>query len=275
MKVFLKSFLKGFLFLNLLMLTLPSWRGNAAGIPDLIKKIELRRGIWTGLQAGITIRFTTASGQEASCQGALVYQRLDEKILLQCYSTKNHRLFALKTTDREFELYLPSHRTVYKGSIFTLEDSPEIESHLRAWDLYRAFKPMVVPSENVSAAPLEDNLTLLTISRGGEPPAISREIKVSPEGDILSETYYAANGKPSVEIQRSEFQTIGAETAGVPTVYPRQIRIISHKWVALEESITETIFTFQQADFLAEIREDSFKMSLPKSTKVMVLEDPI
>ena len=221
----------------------------------------------------IEIQFTSSNGKQAVCQGNLVYHRLDEKILLQCYGTKQHRVFLLKTTDREFELYIPSHRTLYQGNIFALEDSPAIESHLRAWDLYRALKPMVIPSDNTAVASLEGGLTAVTVSRMGENPGLARDIKVSSEGDILSEVYYGWNGSISLEIQRSEFEKTGIETSGVPAVYPRNIQIISHKKTSAEDKITETVFSFKNADFLADFAESDFKIPLPENTKVMVLED--
>lgn len=249
-------------------------RAQETTLPDLIKQVELRRGIWTGLKAEIEIQFTSASGKEASCQGTLTYHRLDEKILLECHNAKNKRVFLLKTTDREFELYLPAHKTLYKGNIFSLEDSPAIESHLRAWDLYRAFKPMVLPSENISVSPAENGMTLLTVLRG-EPPAKAREVKVSAEADIVSETYYGFGGTVSVDIQRSEFQEIGAETEGVPTVYPRRIDITSYKQTAAEPSAMKTAFIFKSANFLTELAEADFEMPLPPGTKVMELEDKL
>jgi hypothetical protein len=267
-----------FLILVVFVLVSFSYNGFAeidGSIPAQFRKtIELRRGTWTGLKAEIEIKFTSAKGKEASCQGTLTYHRLDEKILLQCYGVKNRRVFALRTTDREFELYLPGHKTLYKGSIFTLEDSPAIESHLRAWDLYRSFKPMVIPSENVEVSAAEEGLTLLTIFRG-EPPAKAREVKVSPEGDIVSEVYYAFGGGISLEIKRSEFQTIGAEIEGVPTAYPRKIQILSHKLTSMEDSTMETIFLFKSADFLTELSEADFEMPLPSNTKIMELEDDL
>jgi hypothetical protein len=246
-----------------------------SALPALIQKVEARRGTWTGYKAQIEIQFTAASGKQASCQGTLAYHRLDEMILLQCYGNKEKRVFTLKTTDREFELYLPGHRTVYKGSIFALEDSPAIESHLRAWDLYRAFKPMVIPSENTGIKTSEQGtiVTVLRVREGAAVPA--RELTVSPEGDIVSEIYYGLSGKTSVEIQRSEFQEIGAVTAGTSTAYPRHIRILSHKESGGEIQTHETVFHFKQADFLADFAKQDFEVTLPETTKIMELEDPL
>ena len=242
-----------------------------SSLPDLIKKMEARRGTWTGMKAALSIQFTADHGKQAACQGTLIYHRLDEKILLQCYREQNRLVFLLKTTDREFELYLPAQRTLYKGNIFTLEDSPAIESHLRAWDLYRAFKPMVIPLENIELQKGAGSFFGLIQKRNQLPSGIARELTISPEGDIVSEIYYDLTGSPSVEIQRSGFQEMGAATAGMSTAYPRQIRILSYH--GNEGDFRETIFEFKQAAFLADLSEKDFEVSFPENTTVLVLED--
>jgi hypothetical protein len=235
---------------------------------ELIQKVELRRGTWTGFKASIEIEFISASGKQAGCHGNLVYQRLDEKVFLECFNEKEKRVFVLKTTDREFELYLPGHKTLYKGNIFTLEDSPAIESHIRAWDLYRAFKPLAIPSENLLTAPAENGLTALNVMRNETVP--SRELKISKAGDIVNEVYYSLTGKKSAEIQRSEFQEIGASVSGVATAYPCHIKIVSYKE---NGDSRETIFKFKSADFLADLSDADFQTEFPPNTKVMELED--
>ena len=45
-------------------------QGQTEPVPSieaLIKKVELRRGTWTGLKADIEIEFLAAEGRQASC----------------------------------------------------------------------------------------------------------------------------------------------------------------------------------------------------------------
>ncbi len=108
---------------------------------SLLRLLHNRRGNWIALNGDLSLEFLTPQGKKVTCRAELVYQRLDEKILLKGFNEKNEPLFIFKTSDRNFELYLPLISEFYHGSIFDLEDSPEIQSHLKALDLYRALKP--------------------------------------------------------------------------------------------------------------------------------------
>ncbi|MDD5226273.1 MAG: hypothetical protein PHV97_03690, partial [Candidatus Omnitrophica bacterium] len=113
-------------------------------LEGILQKIESRHYRWIAIRADVLLFFAKAGDPNAMCGGELLYQRLDERMFLTCVDARQELMFVFRTLDRRFDLYLPAQNTVYHGSIFDLEDSPDIESHLKARDLYRALKPMAV-----------------------------------------------------------------------------------------------------------------------------------
>ncbi len=238
-------------------------------LEDVAKRVEKRRGTWISLKAETEVLFITAENQTASCQGTLLYNRLDEALRLDCFNDKAILIFTFKTLDRDFELYLPARKSLYQGDIFSLEDSPAIESHLRALDLYRALKPMLIQEENTSLDQAEDGLISIQTNRPDDTPF--RQLTVSNQGDILSETYYAMDGNPSVEIKREDFQKIvPAPASETETVFPRNILISSKKTNGASGSHT-TEFHFKKVDFSAEIKESDFQLVLPEDIRTIAL----
>jgi hypothetical protein len=142
----LRSFFLTVPFLFLLSSGPLSWAGTAPGaeLEGILQKIESRHYRWIAIRADVLLFFAKAGDPNAMCGGELLYQRLDERMLLTCVDARQELIFVFRTFDRRFDLYLPAQNTVYHGSIFDLEDSPDIESHLKARDLYRALKPMAV-----------------------------------------------------------------------------------------------------------------------------------
>lgn len=239
-------------------------------LEDVMRRVEQRRGSWIGLKAGVKIRFITEENQTAACQGVLLYHRLDEGLRLDCFNEDKKLIFTFKTQDRDFELYLPSRRSLYQGNIFSLEDSPAIESHLRAWDLYRALKPLLVFSENTVLDAAPEGLISLQVNRSDETPA--RKLLISNQGDIVSETYYSLDGNPTLQIKRGDFQKIvPAPASEAESAFPHKIRIESKKEDGSNVRITE--FYFEKLDFSAEIPEKDFHLQLPDDIRTIALED--
>lgn len=239
-------------------------------LDDVIKRIEQRRGTWIGLTADVQIRFIAEENQAASCQGALLYHRLDEGLRLDCFNEDKKLIFTFKTQDRDFELYLPSRKSLYQGNIFSLEDSPAIESHLKAWDLYRALKPLLVFSENTVLDAAPEGLVSIQVNRSDNTP--SRKILVSNQGDIISETHYSLDGNATLEIKRGDFQKIiPAPASETESAFPHKIRLESKKDDGSHLRVTE--FYFEKLDFSAEIPEKDFILQLPDDIRTIALED--
>src|SRR3990167_2004031 len=81
----------------------------------LVHTLEARNSGWTDLSAELTLQFLTHTGQQGFCRAKLFYDRLYEKLLLKGYNNKNELLFALKASDRQFELYLSDLNIIYYG----------------------------------------------------------------------------------------------------------------------------------------------------------------
>jgi hypothetical protein len=239
----------------------------------VIHKIEERRGNWIALKADLELKFENPSqGAEESCQGKMTYQRLDEKLLLSCIDTDGNLLFQFRSEDRDFEFYLPPLKTVFQGNIFQLEDSPKIQSHLRALDLYRSLKPMTF-SEAQSSLKKEKNGNMLVEIRKASGNTNLRTLLVSEEGDVLEETYWDKQSKPIVTIRRSEFKDTKDEKK--PFSFPRQILIESNQETSGGKGSKKTTLTFKNVDFLSDIDDASFALHLPKDTKKLVLADDL
>lgn len=239
-------------------------------LDDVVKRMELRRGTWIGLKADVQIRFITADEQSAACKGVLLYHRLDESLRLDCFNEDQKLVFIFKAQDRDFELYLPSRKSLYQGNIFSLEDSPAIESHLKAWDLYRALKPLLVFSENTTLTAAPEGLVSIEVKRSDE--SLSRSLSVSNQGDIISETYYSLDGNPTVLIKRGDFQKIiPAPASETESAFPHKISIENKKEDGAAGPITE--FYFEKLDFSAEIPDSSFTLQLTDDIRTIALED--
>ena len=253
------------------MLGAPTAEKRSASPESMVGLIHDRRGNWIALKAGLNLEFLTPRGRKIACRGELVYQRLDEKILLKGFNEKNELLFVFKTLDRNFELYLPLIAEDTRGSIFDLEDSPEIQSHLRALDLYRALKPGAIPMERMTSLPKRDGNVSIRIKKGKSGTLLSRELLVSPKGDVLEEVFYSPEGMPAVEITRSDFSEIRNKTLP-KTVFPRRIEITAHP-LQPEGGVKKTVLTFSRLELLSAIPESDFAITLPENTKRVNLEN--
>ena len=230
---------------------------------DVVRKIEMRRGLWVNLQATLKMDFTTPQGKKASCRAELVYDRLDEKILLKGFNDKSEPLFVFKTDDRNFELYLPRQNTVFSGSIFDLEDSPEIHSHLKALDLYRSLKPMALPLEKTTADE-DQGLTRLEI-RGAK--GKERALYANAEGDTVKEVYYRKDGMPKTLVERSNFKPVKKGKRGAFS-FPEDIRIESYPSASAGagRGTNETRLKFVNAEF-SPLNSQAFDFVFPENAR--------
>lgn len=236
-----------------------------------IQKMEAARGNWIGLKASVKLDFHTALGQSAGCAGTLAYHRLDERLLLKCSDENQNLLFIFSATDTDFRLYLPSHQTVYEGNIFDLEDSPDIHSHLRALDLYRALKPLSLPP-SAQAESKEDGF-IVRVFRKGQGQAM-RELEMDGDGKVTAETYYGRDGKPVSRFLRKNFKTV-PESDGKKNVFyfPEQIGIEDYRKTADGEPPSQTVLTFLKMDFLPDLSEENFAFSFPKNAKTVSISE--
>jgi hypothetical protein len=257
-----------FRFLSILLLVPALLFAQNPPVPDiasLIQRIEARRGTWIGMRADVALEFTAAKDRKAECKGKLLYHRLDERILLSCFDEKDQPVFYFKTDDSTFQLYLIAHKTLYQGSIFDLEASPQIQSHLRALDLYRSLKPgILTPAETSLKSGMEKN-TVLVISRNGKKV---RELEVTAEGDALEESYFDGEEKLSSKIERGEWDEIKGTKP--QAVFPRRILISSSRGNSSEE-LNQTSIAVEGAQFLPNIETAEFTIPLPQNIRKVVL----
>ena len=266
-----RSFLLTALFLFLSSPTPFSWAETAPNLEleGILQKIESRHYRWIGIRADVLFFFAGAGNSNAMCGGELLYQRLDERMILVCANTQKELAFVFRAFDRRFDLYLPSQKTVYHGSIFDLEDSPDIESHLKARDLYRALKPMTVDPRRTKVERANSLVTNLDVySRNGAEGTILRRLYVTPEGDVRGEIYYGENGRSVTEIQRYDFKEFRGR-AGIydAIIFPKKITIIS------PETQKGSAVFFSKVTALDTIDPLDFILRIPPGTKEVFLEE--
>lgn len=241
-------------------------------LEKMIQQIEKNAGSWTALKADVMMDFLIEKESKASCEGKLTYDRLDEKILLNCFDRQNQLVFSFKTDDRNFELYLPSQETIFSGNIFDLQDSPDIEAHLKPLDLYRALKPIAIPTgqseiENWG----RDTVTLKIFGKKRFSPYLSRRLFTTETGNVFKEIFYSFEEKPTVTIYRSRFHQFLIQDSRyrAKVLYPRLIEIESH---ALRKSIQ---MQFEQIQFFSLLGDEAWQVSHDPDAMEVFLDDPL
>lgn len=239
-----------------------------SALEDIIRKIENQRSQWTAFKADLALDFLTEGGHQASCRGELIYHRLDEKLILECFNTQNELLFAFKTDDRQFELFLPAYDTVFFGNIFELEDSLDIETHLKPLDLYRALKPMALFLRQASIENWShDKIILRAYGKKHEGSYLARRMTTNHQGDVTKEIFYSFDEQPLVSIYRSNFQKFRLADSGSkkPITYPQQILIESDK------TGQQTVLFLEKIHFFSRLENQDWSLTLPPNTQIIHL----
>jgi hypothetical protein len=241
----------------------------AAELEGILQKIESRHSRWIAIRAEVLLFFAKESDSNAMCGGELLYQRLDERMFLACVDTRQELMFVFRTLDRRFDLYLPAQKTVYHGSIFDLEDSPDIESHLKARDLYRALKPLAVDPRRTKVERNNSLVTSLDVyGRGNREKELERKLYLTPEGDVRGELFYDARQRPVTEIQRYDFREFRGQSGSYDSIiFPKKVTITS------PETKKGSAIFFTRVTALDTIDPLDFLLRIPPGAKEVFLEE--
>lgn len=228
----MRSLLRSLLILacSLFVLTpLFAQPASQAELDSILQKIEARHYRWIAIRADVLLFFATSENSKAMCGGELLYQRLDERMFLTCVDSQRNLSFVFRTLDRRFDLYLPDRNTIYHGSIFDMENSPDIESHLKPRDLYRALKPMAVDPRHAEIERTNAVITNLDVyGKKGLEEYLARKLYLTPEGDVKGELFFNPQGRTVTEIHRFDFQEIPAKVGTFRSIiFPKKITIVS------------------------------------------------
>lgn len=233
-----------------------------SSIQSIINRVEDRKGIWTGFKADLDLRFSVG-GQGAACSGKMTYHRLEEKILLHCYDEHENLLFSFNTHDRNFELYLPAQKTLFKGDIFDLEDAGDIELHLKPIDLYRALKPMSLLAYQAEIEKNEkDSVTVGVYRTQRNQSQIIRQLQISPQGDVAKEIFFDSNQQPVVQIERNTFK----ERPVVDTGSKRKVIYPDELMIDVLDKDRHTDMKFKQIKFYTSLAEENWHLEVPEGT---------
>jgi len=238
-------------------------------LENLLQKIASRHYRWIAIRAEVLLFFAKEGDPNAMCGGELLYQRLDERMFLTCVDTRQELMFIFRTFDRRFDLYLPSQNTVYHGSIFDLEDSPDIESHLKARDLYRALKPMAVDPRRTKIERTNSAITSLDVyGRNEDAETLVRKLYLTPEGDVRGELFYDPKGRPVTEIQRYDFRKLRGPVGSYDSIiFPKKITLTS------PETKKGSAIFFTKVTALDAIDPLEFILRVPDGTKEVFLNE--
>ena len=238
-------------------------------LEDILQKIESRHYRWVAIRAEVLLFFAVSGNSRAMCGGELLYQRLDERMLLPCVDPQKNLVFVFRTLDRRFDLYLPGQKTIYHGSIFDMEDSPDIESHLKPRDLYRALKPLAFDPDRTEIErndPVSVTLNVYNQKHGEK--SLARKLYLAPEGDVLGEIYYGPEGQPLTQIQRYDFREIPADVSSFHSIiFPKKITIISPATKKGSALFFANVKALDSADPL------EFILRVPPGTKEVFLDE--
>jgi hypothetical protein len=242
---------------------------QSSELEGILQKIESRHYRWIAIRADVLLFFAKAGDPNAMCGGELLYQRLDEHMFLTCVNARQELMFVFRSLDRRFDLYLPAQNTVYHGSVFDLEDSPDIESHLKARDLYRALKPMAVDPRRAKVERSNSAITSLDVyGRGDNAGTIVRKLYLTPEGDVRGELFYDSNKRPVTEIQRYDFREFQGQAGAYDSiVFPKKITIAS------PETKKGSAIFFTRVTALDAINPLDFVLRVPPGTKEIFLDE--
>ena len=236
---------------------------------ETISRIEERKASWIAFRADLVMSFLTREGEIASCGGELFYQKLDERILLKCTNAEGKLLFVFRTEDKFFELYLPARSTAFQGNIFDLDDSLEIESHLKPLDLYRALKPAAFPSaETIMKEWNREEIRIQILGRWEDDPYLAREMVASLQGDVKEETYYSPLEEPTLIIRREGFRKISPKKKGGrnAVIFPEHVNIES------PETGEMTSLFFKSIRFSPSFESEAWTFPLPEGTQVVTID---
>lgn len=266
-----RSFFLAVLSISLLSFAPISWGETSpnAELEGIFRKIESRHYRWIAIRADVLLFFAKAGDPNAMCGGELLYQRLDERMFLTCVDARQELLFVFRTLDRRFDLYLPAQNTVYHGSVFDLEDSPDIESHLKARDLYRALKPLAMDPRRTKVDRTNSAITSLDVyGQGDKAGKLVRKLYLTPEGDVRGELFYNAEERPVTEIQRYDFYELRnhANSLG-PVIFPKKITIVS------PETKKGSAIFFTKVDALDAVDPLEFLFRVPPGTQEVFLDE--
>jgi hypothetical protein len=267
----LRSLFLAFFFVSFLGPGSFSWAETAPNteLEGILRKIESRHYRWIAIRADVLLFFAKTGNLNAMCGGELLYQRLDERMFLTCVDAQQELTFAFRTLDRRFDLYLPSQNTVYHGSIFDLEDSPDIESHLKARDLYRALKPMAVDSRRTKIERTNSAITSLNVyGRNETKETLERKLYLTPEGDVRGELFYDSKERPVTEIQRYDFRELQGHVGAYDSfIFPKKITITS------PGTKKGSAIFFSRVTALDAIDPLNFLLRVPPGTKEIFLDE--
>jgi hypothetical protein len=240
-----------------------------AELEGVLQKIAFRHYRWIAIRADVFLFFAKAGDPNVMCGGELLYQRLDERMFLTCVDARQQLIFIFRTFDRRFDLYLPAQNTVYHGSVFDLEDSPDIESHLKARDLYRALKPLAVDARRAKVGRTNSAITSLDVyGRNDSEGKLVRKLYLTPEGDVRGELFYNSEERPVTEIQRYDFREIPGHAGSYDSViFPKKITITS------PETKKGSAIFFTQVTALDTIDPLDFILRVPPGTKEVFLDE--
>ncbi len=237
---------------------------------QLLQQTENRLSGWVTYKAAIQFEFFVADKKMADCQGEVLYRRMDEKLLLQCFDEKKERVFVFKTADMQFQLYLDRAKTLFQGNIFDLEYAPNIDSQLKPLHLYHALKFAYIPRERTEIDTSDQKTkTFRVLAKTPEHTYVSRMFTIDSQGDVPLETYFDLRGNRVVEISRSNFKFSGdvGYLRHEKIFFPEVVTLVDQS--AVDKAERKTILHFSNIETEPTLQSTDWISPIPKDAKTV------
>lgn len=195
-------------------LLLACFQGKAAEFKTVLEvknatETYFRNKNWTPFAASIELVFYEEDAIQSRCSGALLFDPLRKKLLMECYGESGFPVFIFKNDDVHFVLYLPGREKAWAGDIFQLEYSDDFSGYLRPLDLYRAVSPEPFSEgQAIGAYGVNEGMELEIAKPYQGSRYLARRMIVNSRGQVEHESFMTPDGDIKTVVVREIFEKI-------------------------------------------------------------------
>lgn len=225
---------------------------------------------WTPFAASIELSFYKQDILKSSCTGALLFDPLQKKLLMECFGALEKPVFVFRNDDLNFLVYLPGMGQAWQGDMFQLEYSPEFDSHLKPLDLYRAVSPEAFSENQVAAANgMSDGMELEIVKPYQSSNYLARRIILDDNGQVENETFFAPDGAATTVVIRDGFKKIKNKMDAVNSrFYYAEQTTVTHP-----ENGDKTILRMKNITLHERFPDDAWVVSMPEDVPLNPIDE--
>lgn len=219
---------------------------------------------WTPFAASFDLYFYQENEKQNACSGALIFDPLRKKLLMDCFDESGQAVFVFKNDDLNFTLYLPGIARAWTGGIFELEYSDEFQSHLHPLDLYRAISPEPFEeSQAISANGVYEGMEIEIAKPYGNSRYLARRIILNKHGQVEHETFFTPGGSITTVVIRELFQSMKNKYDTINSIfYFAPQTIVLHP-----EEGEKTVMNIKKVTLYEAFPDEAWELKLPDEVK--------